>query len=136
MIKQKFLMCSAIVVFSVAGTAVSQSPTPSPSPSPSPSPKECDIGFSRGVDTDAIILAKPEPNFSKQERERYAGQAITLRATLCGSGKVTDIRLREGLTNEMNAAAIEAARLIRFTPAEKDGKKVSRVVTLKYFVRN
>ena len=132
MIKQRFLMYSAIIVFSLAGTAVSQSPAPSPSPNP----KECDIAFSREVDTNAKISAKPEPNFSKQERERYAGQEITLRATLCGSGKVTDVRVIDGLTNEMNAAAIEAARLIRFTPAEKDGKKVSRAVTLKYFVRN
>lgn len=134
MIKQKFLMFSAIVVFSVAGTAVSQAP--SPSPSPSPSSKECDIAFSREVDSNAIISAKPEPNFSKRDRERYVGQEIRLRATLCGSGKVTDIRVIDGLTDEMNAAAIEAARLIRFTPAEKDGKKVSRAVTLRYFVRN
>lgn len=125
-------MWSAIVVFSIAGTPVSQTP----SPSPSPSPKECDIAFSREVDTNAKMLAKPEPNFSKRERERYAGQEITLSATLCGSGRVTDIRVIDGLTDEMNAAAIEAAGLIRFTPAEKDGKKVSRSVTLKYFVRN
>jgi hypothetical protein len=36
----------------------------------------------------------------------------------------------------MNSAAIDAAHLIEFTPAEKDGKKVSRPVTLKYIVKD
>lgn len=55
---------------------------------------------------------------------------------LCGTGKVTDVIVTSGLTSEMNTAAIDAAHLIQFTPAEKDGKQVSTRVTLTYFVRN
>ena len=134
MIKQHLLICSALVMLAAAGTVAAQSPTPSPSPSPTPT--ECEIPVVRPVDIRAKISAKPDPRFTKRDRERYYHEEITLRATLCGSGKVTDIKVRQGLTAEMNAAATEAARLIQFTPAEKDGKKASTAVILKYIVQD
>ena len=134
MIKQHLLICSALVMLAAAGTVASQSP--SPTPSPGPSPTECEIPVIRPVDTRAKISAKPDPQFSKRDRERYHRQEIILRATLCGSGKVTDIKVTQGLTAEMNAAAIDATRLIQFTPAEKDGKKVSTAVILRYIVED
>ena len=106
------------------------------SPSPSPSATECEIPVTRPVDTRAKISAKPDPQFSKRDREKYYRQEILLRAILCGSGKVTDIKVTQGLTAEMDAAAIDAARLIQFTPAEKDGKKVSTAIILRYIVKD
>lgn len=132
MIKQRLLICSALFLLAAAGTGASQSP----SPTPSPSPTECEIPVIRPVDTKATISAKPEPQFTRRDRERYHRQEIILRATLCGSGKVTDIKVRQGLTPEMDAAAIDAARLIQFTPAEKDGKKASSAVMLRYIVKD
>ena len=104
--------------------------------SPSARAKECTIPVVHPVDVNAKISAKPEPNFTKSERERYRGYAITLRGILCGSGEVTDVVVTQGLTREMDSAAIDAAHLIKFTPAEKDGKKVSRSVILKYIVKD
>jgi len=130
MIKQHLLVCSTLAMLAAAATVAAQSP----SPSPNPSPTECEIPVVRPVDIRAKISAKPDPQFTKRDRERYYRQEIILRATLCGSGKVTDIKVRQGLTPEMNAAAIDAARLIQFTPAEKDGKKVSTAVVLRYIV--
>jgi len=134
MSKQSFILCSALMVLAFTGTAASQSP--GPSPSPSPQPKECDIPVVRGADTRLKISAKPDPQFTRRERERYRRREITLRAIFCGSGKVTDISVTQGLTPEMNAAAIDAARLVQFTPAEKDGKKVSTWLILKYLVKD
>lgn len=124
------LLSSVFLMLSFSGASYAQTPTPSPTP------KECDVPVSREVDTKARMHAKPEPHFSRQERQRYRGEDIVLRATLCGSGKVTDISVTEGLTDAMNAAAIEAARLIQFTPAQKDGKKVSTAITLRYIVKD
>lgn len=130
MMNETVFLSGVFLMLSFAGAGYAQTATPSPTP------KECDVASSREVDTRPKIHAKPEPNFTMPERARYRGRQIVLRATLCGSGKVTDIGVNEGLTDAMNAAAIEAARLIQFTPAEKDGKKVSRPVTLKYFVKD
>ena len=134
MIKQHLLICSALVMLAAAGPVASQSP--SSSPSPDPSSTECEIPVIRPVDMRAKISAKPDPQFTKRDRERYYRQEIILRATLCGSGKVTDIKVSQGLTSEMNAAAIDAARFIQFKPAEKDGKKVSTAIILRYIVKD
>ena len=127
----KRIVCT-LFVLSIAGGAYAQTPTPSPSPSP----KECPVPSAHPVDVRVRVLAKPEPKFSKRDRERYNREVITLRAMFCGSGKVTDVVVTRGLTAEMNAAAIDAAHLIQFTPAEKDGKKVSQPMILKYIVQN
>lgn len=112
--------------------AAVQAQTPSPSPTPAP---ECDVPIQQ-ADTKLRILAKPDPKFTKRDRDRYKRREITLRATFCGSGKVTDIVVTGGLSDEADAAAINAARLIQFTAAEKDGKKVSQLLMLRYVVHN
>jgi TonB family protein len=128
----KYIVAGAAGILILAGAANAQNATPSPSPAE----KECTIPSVNPVDVNARVLAKPEPKFSRADRDRYRGYVMTLRATLCGSGKVTDVVVTQGITRDMDAAAIDAAHLIEFTPAEKDGKKVSRPVTLKYFVKD
>jgi hypothetical protein len=108
----------------------------SPTPTPSHAQKECTIPSANPVDVKAQIQAKPEPKFSRTDRDRYRGYVMTLRAILCGSGKVTDVVVTQGISRDMDAAAIDAAHLIEFTPAEKAGKKVSTAVTLKYIVKD
>jgi TonB family protein len=126
---RKFLFGITVVIFAFGAAMPAQTPTPSPKP------RECDVPAPKEIDRRPRILAKPDPKFTKREREKYRYEEITLSATLCGSGKVTDITVTSGLTAGMDAAAVDAARLIQFTPAEKDGQKVSRHVILKYFVR-
>ncbi len=130
MIKQSLLVF--LFLPTLVGTALAQSPTPTPSPTV----KECTVAFIKEIDTNARVLAKPEPKFSQRDRQLYKGQVITLRAVFCGSGQVTDIIVTAGLSATADVAAIGAAKLIKFIPAEKDGKKVSRQVTLKYFIKD
>jgi len=126
----------SLLVFSFLLTVVAMAFAQSPTPTPGPTVKECTVPFVKEIDTNARVLAKPEPKFSRRDRELYKGHVITLRATFCGSGQVTDISVTSGASATTDAAAIEAAKLIRFTPAEKDGKKVSREMILKYFVKD
>jgi hypothetical protein len=125
------VMCGACVLI-LAGAAQAQTPTSSASSVQ----KECTIPSANPVDVKAQIQAKPEPKFSRTDRDRYRGYVMTLRAILCGSGKATDVVVTQGISRDMDAAAIDAAHLIEFTPAEKDGKKVSTAVTLKYIVKD
>lgn len=126
------LSAGSLLVLMLVGAAHGQTP----SPSPTPAPRQCSVPFSKEIDANARVLAKPEPNFSRHDRERYRGTAITLRATFCGSGHVTDIVVTGSVSTTADAAAIEAAKLIQFTPAKKDGKNVSREMILKYFVKD
>lgn len=107
-------------------------------PTPTPNAPECSVPIYKGndVDKNVKILAKPEPQFTKAGRNRYHSKEITLRACFCGSGKVTDIIVTNGLSDDMNERAIDASRQIQFTPATKDGKNVSRILIIKYWVRD
>ena len=80
----------------------------------------------------AVITSKPEPGFTEEARQNNVTGVVRLRAVLAADGRVRNVvaikRLPDGLTEK----AIAAARQIRFTPAEKDGRAVSQYVTLEY----
>jgi hypothetical protein len=105
-------------------------------PSPTPKKPECSVPIDKGkaLDKKPKILLKPEPTFTKSDVAAHRSEKITLSAVLCGSGAATDISVIKGLSDAMNEEAIKAARQIQFTPAEKDGQKVSRVVIVVYIV--
>lgn len=99
--------------------------------------QHCDIPGYQGkqVDRKAKILAKPDPDYDRGDRRKHTYEFIVLKAVLCGSGEVTDIKVKSGPSDSANAKAVEAARKIQFIPAEKDGKKVSTLVILQYQVK-
>jgi TonB family protein len=86
----------------------------------------------RDVTRKAQIISKPEPLYTEEARKNQVTGTVRLRLILGASGSVSGItpvsRLPDGLTEK----AIEAARRISFTPAEKDGRKVSQYVTIEY----
>ena len=98
--------------------------------------RECTVASYPGkaMDRKAKILAKPAPEYDQADRRKYSGEVITLNAVLCGSGEVTDIKVKNGPADSVNAKAIEAARKLQFVPAEKDGAKASTTIVLLYRV--
>ncbi len=103
-----------------------------------PDKDACSVPIYTGKDIDKhpTILAKPEPDYSKEDRRKYAQGVTTLRAVLCGTGEVLNIKVVQGLGDDIDQKTIAAARKIHFIPGEKNGVKVSRPVILKYFVRH
>jgi TonB family protein len=57
---------------------------------------------------------------------------VVLKVVFAASGKVTNIRVVQGLPDGLTERAIEAARKIRFVPASKEGKYVSMWMQLEY----
>jgi TonB family protein len=84
------------------------------------------------VSRHAQIISRPEPLYTEEARKNQLTGTVTLRLVLNANGTVTNVvalsRLPDGLTEK----AIEAARQIKFTPAEKDGHKVSQYATINY----
>ena len=99
--------------------------------------QKCEYPIFKGseVDKKLRILSKPEPDFSAQERQEHAHERIVLTTLFCGSGEITKIRVKSGLSDRVDAKAIEAVRKIRFTPGEKDGKKVSQWLIVEYLIQ-
>jgi TonB family protein len=80
----------------------------------------------------AHIIAKPEPLYTEEARKNQVTGTVRLRLILSASGQVSGITPLTKLPDGLTEKAIEAARRINFTPAEKDGRKVSQYVTIEY----
>jgi TonB family protein len=80
----------------------------------------------------ALITHKPEPGFTEEARKNNVTGVVRLRAILHASGAIQGISVVKGLPDGLTEKAISAARSIRFTPAEKDGRSVSQYVVLEY----
>lgn len=131
----KRIQLLVLTVFAI--TLLPSAPLLAQQPGQEPGDQKCDFPTYKGneVDKKLRILDKPEPDFSAQERRQYAHQKIILTTVFCGSGVVTKIRVKSGISDRVNDKAIEAARKIRFLPGEKDGKKVSQWLIVEYHVR-
>jgi UDP-N-acetylenolpyruvoylglucosamine reductase len=75
---------------------------------------------------------RTSPDFTTEALAHHVRGRVVLSAVLCGTGKMTDIKVIEGLPFGMTERVIEAARQIKFEPAEKGGRRVSEVVRLEY----
>jgi TonB family protein len=80
----------------------------------------------------AVLVSKPEPGFTEQARRNNVTGVVKLRLALRADGTVSDISVLKGLPDGLTERAIEAARRIRFTPAQKDGRNVSQWVSVEY----
>jgi TonB family protein len=84
------------------------------------------------VDTKARLLSKPEPSYSDAAKKRGIVGTVILKAVFASSGKVTNIRVVQGMPEGLTERAIAAARQIKFIPATKEGKFVSMWMQLEY----
>lgn len=86
----------------------------------------------KDVSRRAAIISRPEPLYTEEARKNQLTGTVVLRLVLNANGTVTNVvaisRLPDGLTEK----AMEAARRIQFTPAEKDGRRVSQYATINY----
>jgi hypothetical protein len=72
------------------------------------------------------ITHKPEVGFTEEARANGVSGTVSVSAVLCGSGRVIDIQVLRGLPYGMTEIVIGSVRHVTFTPAEKDGHRVSQ----------
>lgn len=95
--------------------------------------RESPLAFKQSeVSTRAVILDKPEPDFTEEARRNLTSGRVTLRAVLAADGRVRYISLVKGLPDGLTEMCIEAARKIRFKPATIGSRRVSQYVVLEY----
>jgi TonB family protein len=84
------------------------------------------------VTTKARVLSKPEPSYTESARRAGVQGRTILRAVFSSDGEVKNIRVLQALPFGLTTAAIQAARLIKFTPATKEDRPVSMYIQLEY----
>jgi TonB family protein len=103
-----------------------------------PGPNAAPVDYTRPfraneVTKRALTTYKPEPGFTEEARQNGAEGVVRFRVVLTAGGEVTNMSVVKGLPDGLTERAIAAARQIRFTPAEKDGRKVSQYAVLEYY---
>jgi TonB family protein len=98
---------------------------------PRPNPRD-GVYSSSDVTRRAMILLKPQPSYTPKARMNGIQGTVRLRAVLRATGEVTDVSVMSGLPDGLNESAMAAARRIKFTPAEYEGRKVSQRITIEY----
>jgi TonB family protein len=80
----------------------------------------------------ARVLHKPEPSYTESARKFSITGTVILRAIFSSTGEVKIVKVMRKLPHGLTQRALNAARNIRFTPAQKDGRPVSMWMQLEY----
>ena len=86
----------------------------------------------RDVTRKAVLLSRPEPGFTEEARRNDTTGTVKLKMVLGADGTVSNIVVLKELPDGLTERAVEAAKKIQFTPAQKDGRNVSQWVTVEY----
>ena len=86
----------------------------------------------REVDKRVKLQNRPFPDYPDAAKGRGITGVVVLKCVFAANGKVTNIRVVQGLPYGLTERAIEAAKKIKFIPATKDGKFVSMWMQLEY----
>lgn len=99
---------------------------------PAASRRRSESAGTTGLVTRPRVLFKPEPAYTSEARENQITGTVVLSAVFAETGEVTDIQIIKGLSHGLNDRCIEAAKQIKFVPAESNGKKISFRMRLEY----
>ena len=81
------------------------------------------------------IISKPDAGYTEEARRNNVKGRVVLRVLFGATGEINRISVVNGLPSGLTERAIAAARLIKFEPAELDGKKVDYPLTVIYVFR-
>ena len=83
----------------------------------------------------AKITSYPAPDMPKDKRASEVEGQVVLDVVACKDGRITNIEVIQRQPYGTTEAAINAARRVKFRPAEKDGQVVSQRMRFEYSFR-
>lgn len=99
-----------------------------------PSAEKCDgpVYSASEVTSKARVTYRPDVGMTPEARVNDARGVVSLAAVFCRDGRITDIEVLKGMPFGMTEKVLEGVRRYVFTPAEKDGQRVSQRIRLEY----
>ena len=91
-----------------------------------------DVFSMSSVTTRPQILSRPVPGYTDEARRAQIEGQVKLSVVLSASGTISEIKVTRGLGYGLDEKAVEAAKELRFVPAQKDGHTVSVRVFLEF----
>lgn len=99
-----------------------------------------DLDISRPFRVDEVqrraqITFNPQPQYTEDARKNQVQGVVRISMVLTASGQLQNFRTVSGLPFGLTEKALEAARRIKFVPAQINGRNVSQYVTVEYNFR-
>lgn len=86
----------------------------------------------REVARKIVLVTRPQPTYTDEARKNAIEGLVVLKVVFYSDGSIGNIQTVSGLPYGLTERAIEAAKKMKFVPAEKDGKFVSMWMQLEY----
>ncbi len=131
-IRRLIPVASVCVLSAFLSVLLAQSQPPNPQTNKSQQANDEKAYTGKELDAKAFLVKRVEPKYTKDARKHKVEGTVVIRCIFSSTGKVTDIKVISGLPDGLTEKAVEAARLIRFKPATKNGKPVSMYMQLEY----
>ena len=125
----KYLFIAYALISLGSGIAFAQDSSGAQAGANGPGP----VYAAKDVDKKAIIFERIEPGYTEKAQTSKVEGVVLLSIVLAADGRVTDVAVINGLAGGLTEKAIDAAKKIKFTPAVKDGSRVSVRVKLAYY---
>jgi TonB family protein len=94
-------------------------------------PQESQTAKAETVETPVEIIFKPRPAYTDEAREMKIQGAVSLRVMFTAQGEVRVLEVIRGLGHGLDENANQAARQIRFRPAQRNGVPVDSTATVQ-----
>ncbi|HZC24219.1 MAG TPA: energy transducer TonB [Candidatus Binatia bacterium] len=78
------------------------------------------------------VISRPQPNYPQQARKGQVAGQIVIWMVVGSDGQTRQIQVHDGISPELDQAAVEAAEKWRFEPATKEGKPVSVRIAVQF----
>jgi TonB family protein len=86
----------------------------------------------REVTQRARLLSKPQPSYTESARKYSVQGTVIISAVISKTGQIVNAKVVKGLPHGLTASALGAARLIKSSPAVKDGHAVAQYIQIEY----
>ena len=84
------------------------------------------------VDESVVISTRPQAAYPESARRNGISGTVHMEAVFAATGKVTEIKIIQGLSHGLGESAAAAVRRATFTPAKKNGQPVSVRMPITY----
>lgn len=84
------------------------------------------------LNTEIKITSKPRPEYTMQARRNQTSGTVTMRVTFLASGEIGAIVPVKTLADGLTENAVEAAKLMKFEPAKKNGVNYTTTKLISY----
>jgi TonB family protein len=77
-------------------------------------------------------VSSPQPNYPQKARQNHVEGQVVILLTVDSDGRPRDLEVKQGISAELDQAAMDAAEKWRFKPATLQGKPVSVRIAIEF----